>query len=417
MKNKISRIFLPLLLIATVVGCTNGTKTDSRQALPAVTHDTVQPQFPGGKEALDKHLKEIKEMIIIEVDEKGKASYVNYGSRIIVNDDKTIKLINALPNWTPGKIDGKPTRFCFIYDNYEKAPLFKCINAGERSDRHELAKLWTLCKTESKGLETHPIYKLHKNDEIHISFNYNYELLQTIGTSYFDYNNESEYLYSVVSDSTNKFAIRHNDNVAITYSYKISKDGNRLTTYYTDKEGNRQYLIWVNTTFFEKNDFLKNEKVVPPPPQAKQITEIIQIVEDDEIEDSEIMSVEDQGEVVEFNEDANEETVESERIYQPVELQPEFPGGIQALMKFLKENVQYPSISRENNSQGKTYVNFVVNTDGSIQNVEVMKSSGDENLDNEAIRFVKTMPKWSPGKQDGKPVRVRFTIPVVFILQ
>ena len=310
MKNKISRIFLPLLLIATVVGCTNGTKTDSRQALPAVTHDTVQPQFPGGKEALDKHLKDIKEMIIIEVDEKGKASYVNYGSRIIVNDDKTIKLINALPNWTPGKIDSKPTRFCFIYDNDEKAPLFKCINAGERSDRHELAKLWTLCKTESKGLETHPIYKLYKNDEIHISFNYNYELLQTIGSSYFDSNNESEYLYSVVSDSTNKFAIRHNDNVAITYSYKISKDGNRLTTYYTDKEGNRQYLIWVNTTFFEKNDFLKNEKVVPPPPLAKQVTEIIQIVEDDaEIEDSEIKPLEG-GEVVELNEDATKDANE-----------------------------------------------------------------------------------------------------------
>ena len=205
--------------------------------------------------------------------------------------------------------------------------------------------------------------------------------------------------------------------MAITYSYKISKDGNRLTTYYTDKEGNRQYLIWVNTTFFEKNDFLKNEKVVPPPPQAKQITEIIQIVEDDEIEDSEIMSVEDQGEVVEFNEDANEETVESERIYQLVEQQPEFPGGIQALMKFLKENVQYPSISRENNSQGKTYVNFVVNTDGSIQDVEVMKSSGDVYLDKEALRVVKTMPKWNPGKQAGKAVRVRFTLPVSFRLQ
>ena len=86
-------------------------------------------------------------------------------------------------------------------------------------------------------------------------------------------------------------------------------------------------------------------------------------------------------------------------------------------MKFLKENIQYPRISRENNSQGKSYIIFVVNTDGSIEDVNILKSSGDENLDNEAIRVVKTMPKWSPGKQDGKPVRVRYTIPVVFRLQ
>ena len=166
---------------------------------------------------------------------------------------------------------------------------------------------------------------------------------------------------------------------------------------------------------------LPEKKVVPPPPQAKQITEILEIVEDDaEIEESEIMSVEDQGEIVEINEDANivvEEVVEEEQIYQVVEQQPEFPGGMQALMKFLRDNIQYPRISRENNSQGKTYVNFVVNTDGSIQDVDVMKSSGDVYLDKEALRVVKTMPKWNPGKQAGKAVRVRFTLPVSFRLQ
>ena len=166
---------------------------------------------------------------------------------------------------------------------------------------------------------------------------------------------------------------------------------------------------------------LPEKKVVPPPPQAKQITEILEIVEDDaEIEESEIMSVEDQGEVVEINEEANivvEEVAEEETIYQVVEQQPEFPGGMQALMKYLRDNIQYPRISRENNSQGKSYVNFVVNTDGSIQDVEIMKSSGDVYLDKEAVRVVKTMPKWNPGKQAGKAVRVRFTLPVLFRLQ
>ena len=166
---------------------------------------------------------------------------------------------------------------------------------------------------------------------------------------------------------------------------------------------------------------LPEKKVVPPPPQAKQITEILEIVEDDaEIEESEIMSVEDQGEIVEINEDVNivvEEMPEEETIYQVVEQQPEFPGGMQALMKYLRDKINYPRISRDNNSQGKTYVNFVVNTDGSIQDVEVMKSSGDVYLDKEAVRVVKTMPKWNPGKQAGKAVRVRFTLPVVFRLQ
>ena len=166
---------------------------------------------------------------------------------------------------------------------------------------------------------------------------------------------------------------------------------------------------------------MPEKKVVPPPPAAKQITEILEIVEDDaEIEETEIMSVEDQGEIVEINEDANivvEEVVEEETIYQVVEQQPEFPGGMQALMKFLRDNIQYPRISRENNSQGKAYVNFVVNTDGSIQDVEIMKSSSDVYLDREAVRVVKSMPKWNPGKQAGKAVRVRFTLPVTFRLQ
>ena len=166
---------------------------------------------------------------------------------------------------------------------------------------------------------------------------------------------------------------------------------------------------------------MPEKKVVPPPPAAKQITEILEIVEDDaEIEETEIMSVEDQGEIVEINDDANivvEEVVEEETIYQVVEQQPEFPGGMKALMKYLRDNINYPRISRENNSQGKSFVNFVVNTDGSIQDVAVLRSSGDVHLDKEATRVVASMPKWNPGKQQGKAVRVRFTLPVTFKLQ
>ena len=166
---------------------------------------------------------------------------------------------------------------------------------------------------------------------------------------------------------------------------------------------------------------LPEKKVVPPPPEAKQITDLLEIVEDDaEIEETEIISVEDQGEVVEINENMNivvEELPEEETIYNVVEDQPEFPGGMQALMKYLKDNIKYPSISRQNNSQGRAYINFIVNTDGAITDVEVMKSTNDVYLDKEAVRVVSGMPKWKPGKQQGKTVRVKYTLPVMFRLQ
>ena len=166
---------------------------------------------------------------------------------------------------------------------------------------------------------------------------------------------------------------------------------------------------------------MPEKKVVPPPPQAKQITEILEIVDDEaEIEESELASVEETGEVVEIADVGNvvvEDIPEEEPILQIVEQMPEFPGGMAALMKYLKENINYPRISRENGSQGKAFINFVVNTDGSIQDIEVLRSSSDPYLDKEALRVVGGMPKWTPGKQAGKAVRVRFTLPVTFRLK
>ena len=111
-----------------------------------------------------------------------------------------------------------------------------------------------------------------------------------------------------------------------------------------------------------------------------------------------------------------EEESAEEEIFQVVEQPAEFPGGMQAMYKWLSENIEYPCISRDNNSQGRTILRFVVNSDGSIQNIEVIKSSGDMYLDKEAVRVVGQMPKWSPGKQAGKAVRCWFTLPVMFRL-
>ena len=108
---------------------------------------------------------------------------------------------------------------------------------------------------------------------------------------------------------------------------------------------------------------------------------------------------------------------EEEVIFVIVEQNAEVPGGQKALMKYLADNIKYPVIAQENGIQGRVICQFVVNKDGSIEDIQVVRSAGDKSLDNEAVRVIKTMPKWHPGKQRGKAVRVRFTLPVVFKLQ
>ena len=102
-------------------------------------------------------------------------------------------------------------------------------------------------------------------------------------------------------------------------------------------------------------------------------------------------------------------------IFQVVEQLPEFPGGMAELMKYLQKNLRYPQICKEQGVQGRVIVQFVVNTDSTITDVNVIKSV-NPHLDEEAVRVVKAMPKWNPGKQRGEPVRVRFTLPVTFRL-
>ena len=110
-------------------------------------------------------------------------------------------------------------------------------------------------------------------------------------------------------------------------------------------------------------------------------------------------------------------TAVDEEIYQVVEQVPEFKGGMDALMKYLSSNINYPQEAKDKNIQGKSLIRFVVEKDGSITDVGVMRSSGNDLLDQESLRVVKSMPKWNPGKQSGRAVRTRFVLPVMFRLQ
>lgn len=115
-------------------------------------------------------------------------------------------------------------------------------------------------------------------------------------------------------------------------------------------------------------------------------------------------------------EQAPSETEKDENIYDTVEQMPEFPGGLSACMSYIARNVKYPTIALENGIQGRVVVQFCVEKDGSISNTVVTKSVNPY-LDKEALRVVSSMPKWTPGKQKGKPVRVKYTLPVHFRLK
>ena len=106
----------------------------------------------------------------------------------------------------------------------------------------------------------------------------------------------------------------------------------------------------------------------------------------------------------------------SNKVFEVVEEMPHFPGGPAALQAFLSSNTKYPVVAQENGVQGRVIVSFVVERDGSITDVRVVRSV-DPSLDREASRVVRSMPRWSPGKQNGSTVRVKYTVPVVFRLQ
>ena len=113
--------------------------------------------------------------------------------------------------------------------------------------------------------------------------------------------------------------------------------------------------------------------------------------------------------------DSSDVADEEEPIYQVVEQQPEFPGGMSAQMKFLQDNLRYPQEAREKGFQGRVITQFVVNTDGSISDIKIVKPLNPL-LEAEALRVIRLMPKWNPGKQKGKTVRVRYTFPIIFRL-
>ena len=195
---------------------------------------------------------------------------------------------------------------------------------------------------------------------------------------------------------------------------------------WTSKEKTTTVFEDVTTELIEEEIIPITQEETPPPPEAPKIpvlSDQIDIVDDDiQVEDDMFMNLEDNAnlgvEIMDYVETVEEEEVEEEAIpFQLVEEKPKFKGGdANEFSKWVNSNLVYPEIAKENGVQGRVTLQFTVNVDGSVTNVKVLRGV-DSSLDKEAVRVVSNSPKWTPGKQRDRAVKVTYTFPVIFQLR
>lgn len=164
------------------------------------------------------------------------------------------------------------------------------------------------------------------------------------------------------------------------------------------------------------------EEVKEIAPPIKTVIQFELVKDETEIDDSKLeifdTEVADEGIDVEnlINMREEEKTDEMEKVFLYVDEMPEFPGGMASLLRFISNAVNYPIIAQENGIQGKVFVSFIINIDGHVSHAEVIRGV-DQSLDREALRVINRLPRWIPGKQSGRAVRVSFNVPINFVLQ
>ncbi|WP_321332928.1 energy transducer TonB [uncultured Bacteroides sp.] len=189
----------------------------------------------------------------------------------------------------------------------------------------------------------------------------------------------------------------------------------------------------------KQDDMKKVQPVAPPPPALKSTIKFTApiIKKDSEVrDDDEIKSQQELAQTkvsisiadVKGNDEANGKDIadlkqvvtqapaEEDKVFDMVEQMPTFPGGQAELLSFIGKNLKYPTIAQENGTQGRVICQFIVGKDGTVRDVQVVKSL-DPYCDKEAVRVIRSMPRWIPGKQNGKTVTVKYTVPIVFRLQ
>ena len=195
---------------------------------------------------------------------------------------------------------------------------------------------------------------------------------------------------------------------------------------YSSKEKTVSALVDVNQDIEVEEMVPITQETPPPPPEAPKIpllSDQIDIVDDDiKVDDDMFMNLEDNAnlgvEITDYVEQVEEEQVEEEAIpFQLVEEKPKFQGGdANAFSKWVNSKLVYPEIAKENGVQGRVVLQFTVNPDGSVSNIKVLRGV-DPSLDKEAVRVVSSSPKWTPGRQRDRAVKVTYTFPVIFQLR
>ena len=194
---------------------------------------------------------------------------------------------------------------------------------------------------------------------------------------------------------------------------------------WSSKEKKTASLVDVNQEIVEDELVPITQETPPPPPEVNQpvLSEILEIVDDEVKVDDLIIETEDDknlgiGEITDYKEEVVDEVVEEEAIpFQLVEEKPKFNGGdANEFSKWVNQRLVYPEIAKENGVQGRVMLQFQVNPDGSVSNVKVLRGV-DPSLDKEAVRVVSSSPKWTPGKQRDRAVKVTYTFPVIFQLR
>ncbi|MCQ2176269.1 MAG: energy transducer TonB [Bacteroidales bacterium] len=194
---------------------------------------------------------------------------------------------------------------------------------------------------------------------------------------------------------------------------------------WSSKEKKTAVLDAGNQEIIEEEMIPITQETPPPPPELNQIpvlSDNIDIVDDDiKVDDIDFSSEDDANlgvEIMDYHEEVVEEVVEEEAIpFQLVEEKPKFNGGdANEFSKWVNQRLVYPEIAKENGVQGRVMLQFQVNPDGSVSNVKVLRGV-DASLDKEAVRVVSSSPKWKPGKQRDRAVKVTYTFPVIFQLR
>ncbi len=194
---------------------------------------------------------------------------------------------------------------------------------------------------------------------------------------------------------------------------------------WTTKEKKESVMQAESTEIIEEEIIPITQDTPPPPPETPQMpvmSDLIEIVDDDILVENDIINLEDDAnlgvEIIDYVEEVEEEVVEEETIpFMFVEEKPKFNGGdANEFSKWVGRNLVYPEIAKENGVSGRVMLQFTINPDGSLSNIVVLRGV-DESLDKEAVRVVSQSPKWTPGRQRDRAVKVSYTFPVIFQLR